>query len=295
VIAFVATGVVLLRDRDARRRLAVGLALSLVAIAAWYAPHIGQLQTVSQDSGRVQIHTEWLVTAPIDQVLVPALVWIDAIALIPGFVWLPVVVGLVVLMASSPLARDGRILLLLTAGTGATVVALWIAQTYVVPRYVSFLLVPLFMLLASGTASVLGRLSSRPAVVRTLVAVTLLALLAASFARTAPDVVRLPREAHKEAAEIVEREAPGTSRVLVYSHHPEDLAFYLDGRVRGLRESEVVARVCESSAPVVYVHQPFVVREVDLPCLERPGVRHYRVDQYTRGDRIDVWLVPPRG
>ena len=292
-IAFVATGVVLLRDRDVRRRLGVGLALSLIAIAAWYVPHAAQLQAVSQDSGRVQIHTAWLATAPIDQIVIPALVWIDAIALIPGLVWLPVVLALVVLMASSPLARDRRQLLLLTAGTVATIAILWLAQTYVLPRYLSFLLVPLFILLATGAASVLGRLRTRPAIVRTLVAVTMLALLVASFARTAPDVVRLPREAHKEAAEVVEREALAASPVLVYAHHPEDLDFYLDRPVQPLRPENVVARVCAASEAVVYVVQPFVVPGVSVPCLRRAGVRHYRVRQYTRGDQIDVWVVPP--
>jgi hypothetical protein len=291
-LAFVAAGAVLLLDRDVPRRLGVGLALSLVAIVAWYLPHASQLQTVAQDSGRVQIRSEWLASAPIDQIVIPALVWIDGIALIPGLVWLPVVIALIALMATSPLARNRRSLLLLAAGSVMTIVTLWLAQTYVLPRYVSYLLVPLFMLLASGTASVLGRLTTRPAIARTLIAVTLGALLTASFVRTAPDVVRLPREAHKEAARVVEDEAPTAGSILVYAHRPADIDFYLDRPMKALRPENVAGSVCESDHAVVYVVQPFVVPNVSVPCLRRKGVRHVRVRQYTRGDGIDIWIVP---
>ena len=162
MIAFVATGLVLLCKRTLRRRTAVGLALSLLAIAIWYVPHLSELHAVSADPGRAQIHTTWLASAPIDQILVPALLWISAIVLVPGVVWLPIILALVMLMASGPLARDRRALLLLSAGTVASIAVLWITQTYVVPRYLSFLLVPLFILLASGMSDVLAICATAP-------------------------------------------------------------------------------------------------------------------------------------
>ncbi|HEX2346247.1 MAG TPA: hypothetical protein VHI12_06660, partial [Gaiellaceae bacterium] len=83
-IAYVATGAVLLADRELRRRMALGLGASLLAIGAWYSPHIGQVRDAARIEDGIRIETLWLVTAPIDQVLIPALLWIDGTALRPG-------------------------------------------------------------------------------------------------------------------------------------------------------------------------------------------------------------------
>jgi hypothetical protein len=40
--------------------------------------------------------------------------------------------------------------------------------------------------------------------------------------------------------------------------------------------------------------QPMSIKLVHVPCLDRPGTRHYGLEQYARGGRIDVWFVPPR-
>lgn len=292
-IAFVATGVMLLSNHDIQRRLATGLALSLIAIGLWYAPHVNELHAVSQDSGRVQIHSTWVVTAPIDQIVVPALVWIDGIALVAGFLWLPIVLALVALMASSPLARDRRVVLLLSMGAVATVVVLWVAQTYVIPRYLSFLLVPLFVLLASGMAAVLAHLRDRPMIFRTLASFVALGVLGVRFVSIAPDVVRLPREAHRDAAAIVERSLPADAPVLAYLHNPTDLVYYLGRPVLVLRARDVARKVCGNSQTVAYVMQPFALQPVAVPCLRRSDVTHYRFRQYTRGGSMNVWFVPP--
>jgi hypothetical protein len=52
--------------------------------------------------------------------------------------------------------------------------------------------------------------------------------------------------------------------------------------------------VCGRRTTVAYVMQPFLLKPVAIPCLSRPGVRHYRFPQYARGEEMDVWLVPPR-
>jgi hypothetical protein len=292
VVAFVATGLVLLGNRSLRRRTAAGLALALVAIALWYVPHLGALQAVSQDSGRAQIQTMWLLSAPIDQILIPALIWIDGIVLVPGVIWLPIVVAVLVVMASSPIARERRTLLLLSAGTLASVAVLWLAQTFVVPRYLSFLLVPLFILLASGMSTVFGQLRDRPMLVRTLIASLFLGALVVRFVTVAPDMLRLPREAPRDAATFIERSVPAEVPVLAYVHNPTDLAYYLDRPFATLPAGAVVERVCDADGRVVFVTRPFAIKQVEVPCLERQGVRHYRFRQYTRGD-MNVWIVPP--
>ena len=294
-IAYVATGAVLLTYGDLRRRAALGLGASLLAIVAWYAPHIGQVRDAARIEDGVRIDTPWLVTAPIDQVLIPALVWIDGTALVAGLVWLPVVFVAALIMGTSQLVRQRRTALVLVAGLVATVLVLWLGRAYIVPRYLSYLLVPLFVLLATGMAAIFSRISTRPAIARTVASIVVLGLLAAGFVATAPDVFRLPREAYKDAAAIIERESP-TVPVLAYVRNPEGLEYYLARSVRHLRQpDEVAAAVCASETTLAYVMQPFAIDPVDVPCLTRDGVRHFRFQQYARGDEMNVWLIPPTG
>jgi hypothetical protein len=293
-IGFITTGAAVALDRRVRRPTVVGLAISVLAIAAWYTPHLGQVRSASQIHDGLQISSMWLVTAPIDQVLIPALIWIDGTAAVSGVVWLPFVAMAVVVMASSPLARDRRSLLVLCAGLIATILVLWIARAYVIPRYVSFLLVPLFVLLASGASAIFSRIGTRPAIVRTLICVILLGVLALRFATIAPDVVRLPREANRDAAELIDRRASRTTPVVAYVRRPENLSFYLGRPVRGLNgDSPVASVVCGVHGPAVYVTQPFALEPVRVPCLGRPGVLHFRFEQYARGGEMNVWFVPP--
>ena len=292
-IAFLATGAVLLTNRDLRHRAALGLGVSILSLGAWYAPHIGEVRAAAQIEDGVQIDKLWLLTAPIDQVLIPALLWIDGTALVAGFLWLPLVLVAALIIGSSPLIRERRTALLLISGVVATVVALWLGRAYVIPRYLSFLLVPLFVLLATGMAAIFARIPARPAIIRTVASLVIVGLLAVRFAAIAPDVVRLPREAYKDAAAIILKRGSPSAPVLAYLRNPQGLEYYLGKPVRALAPSEVVARVCGSREAVVYVIQPFGVKSVEVPCLGRPGVEHYRVRQYTRGGEINVWFVSP--
>ena len=140
--------------RDLRRWTVLGLGVSLLAIIGWYAPHIGQVRDAAQIEDGVQINTLELATAPIDQVLIPAFLWIDGTALVAGLVWLPLVVVLALIMGSSPLVRERRTALVLVTGVVATVLVLWLDQAYVVPRFLE--LPPrtaTFVLLSTGMAA----------------------------------------------------------------------------------------------------------------------------------------------
>ncbi|HEU4970935.1 MAG TPA: hypothetical protein VFT35_03230 [Gaiellaceae bacterium] len=291
-IAFVVTGAVLLTVRELRRPVALGLALSVAAIVAWYAPHLGAVRSSSQIEDGVQIGFPWVLTAPIDQILLPALLWIDGTVVVAGIVWLPLVLLAVIVAAASPLLHDRVSAWTLCAGVLATIVVLWIGQAYVIPRYLSYLLVPLFVLVATGAASILGRAARREAVLRAVVCLVVLGVLGVRFVVLAPDVVGLPREANRDAAEVVKsRETP--TRVLVYARNPQSVGFYLDGPLLDLRGRDVAGAVCGQSAPVFYVVQPFTLGAVDVPCLDRLGVERSHFRQYARGDETDVWLVPP--
>jgi len=173
-----------------------------------------------------------------------------------------------------------------------TVTALWLRDAYVIPRYLSFLLVPAFVVVSTGAASILGRLNTRPALLRTVVCVVVLGVLAFRFAVVAPDVVALPREANRDAAEIIRDGSPSTP-VLAYMRNPQNLRFYLARPVEELGPRTVSTHVCARLVAVYYVFQDFALNEKAVPCLDRPGVVLHRFRQYARGTMY-VWWVPPQ-
>lgn len=292
-IAYIATAAVVALDRQVRKPTLVGLSASIAAIVTWYAPHVGQVRAASHIQDGLQISTAWLITAPIDQIVLPSLIWIEGRTVIPGVVWLPFVALCIVLMRSSPLLRQLQSALVLCSGVVATILLLWIGQAYVIPRYLSYLLVPAFMLLASGSSSLLQRIPRREAVVRTSFCLVALVILSVNFASIAPAVVRFPREANRDAADVIAARAVDGTSLLATVKHPNSIEFYLRRPLPIVETSQVVRRVCEAKRPVVYVRQIWAITLVRVPCLKRSGVEHYRLRQFARGNHIDVWVVPP--
>jgi hypothetical protein len=292
-IGYLATAAVLLLRRELRWVTLGGLVASVLAIYLWYSPHADQVQAAAAYPDGRKISTAWLITAPFDQILSPAVLWIEGVVVVPGALSLLLAVVAVVLMAASPLARQRVPALLLTVGPVAAVAVLWVGQAYVIPRYLSYLLVPLLMLLASGMAAILDRVRRREAIARAVLCVAVLAALTANFVNVAPNLVRLPKEAMRDAADAVNTEGGSTTPVFTRLHLPAAFVFYLHRPVSPLQPATAAACVCESMVEVAYVVQPFLLRRVVVPCLARSGVRHLRFRQYTRGGEIDVWLVPP--
>jgi len=291
-IAVLSIAAVLVTERRTRLPAAIGIAASLAAIAAWYIPHTGGVKGIVHFPDGVQIAFPWVITAPVDQIVLPGLLWIDGTALVAGLVWLPLVAVVAIVGYASPFARELRSALVLLAGPVLTVVLLWLDGAYVIPRYLSSLLAPLFILVATGAASILGEAGRKRAWFRPTLCVVAIALLTARFVALAPDVVALPREANRDAAEVIERGPPGTP-VLGYLRNPQNIAFYLERPIQNLRASEVATRVCSASRPVFYVEQLFAKEAVAIPCLSRADVQHERFRQYARGGETNVWLVPP--
>jgi hypothetical protein len=293
-VAFIATSIVLMIDRRLRARVLFGLVASVVALFALYVPHLGAAEEASREEYGAWIGATGLITAPIDQILLPALLRLDGAPPVASLAWLPVVALFVIPMLSSPLLKKRQTALILCVGPVTTVVALWAVGTYVVPRYLSYLLVPLLMLLATGCASVLSRLgSSRPGA-RTLVVVMILAVVAVAFIGAASQVLRKPREAHRDAAAAVRAMLPAGAPIYAYMLQPTDVAHYVRGPVRALTSPEAVDAVaCTETQTVALVTQPWRVRALGTPCDGRAGLRRVRLEQYARGGHIDVWFIPP--
>ena len=291
-VAFVATSVVLLTLPALRWQAVLGVGSTLALTALWYAPHRDELSEVAQTPYGNRIGPLEAVTAPFDQILLPGLMRLDGETPIQSLAWLPIVAVTAIPVAMSPYLRNARTAWILGAGIVASVLALAVSGAHVVPRYASFLLVPAFVLLATGCAAILGRLRKRPPLARTVIVVGLIALLLIAFPANALHVTGLPREAHRDVARLIEDETDPSTIVYVVMPQPDDLRFYLDRRVASVSSSRA-ARVCEQKAAVVLVEQPWRVPTVEIPCLDRPTVRHETFEQYARGGRIDVWFIPP--
>lgn len=293
-VAFAATAVAMLVRRDLRTRVGIGMAPALGAVLAWYWPHIDDIAGTSLGEYGHGISTWWLVTAPIDQTLIPALTLLDDAFIEPSIASPAAVIAFAVLIGSSPLLRRWQPALIVSAGVVTTVVAFWITRTYVVPRFFSFLLVPLFVLVATGSASIVARARDGDALIRTaLVAVTLatIALLSIPVLR---DVPRMPRDSGSDAGLTIRRVVPSSTPVFAHMAYPRDLAFHVGRPVRPAWTAAEALRVCAEDRLAVYVDQPYLVPSADIPCTRRRDVRHYHFEQYARGEGIDVWVIPAR-
>jgi hypothetical protein len=292
-IAVIATATVLLFDRRTRPASAIGLVVVAAAIAAWYVPHSDSLHGIASFPDGVKIGFPWVITAPIDQVVLPALLWIDGTALVAGPIWLPLILLVAFVGACSPFARQWLAGSVLLAGPVATVVVLWLADAYVIPRYLSYLSAPLFILLATGAASILAAVGRRRFILAPVVCLVAIGLLATRFATLAPDVVNLPREALRDTADVIQQ-GPSDTPVLAYMRHAQhNLGFYLNRPVVQLESGDVARTVCTRRRSVYYVEQLDVLRPVAVPCLSRSGATLTVLRQYARGGKISVWLVPP--
>jgi hypothetical protein len=292
-IAFGVTGAVLFTRPGLRRPCLLGAGLSTLAVAVWYGPHFDDIATSSSQEYGTPIPTAWLVTAPFDQILLPAFTSLDETLVNPSWATLIAAAGLAVLVGSSPLLRRREQALILCAGTVATVALFWITGTQVVPRFFSFLLVPLFMLLATGCASILESLLSKPARVRTPVVVALVALIAFTSLPPLISIPRSRRDSLREAATLIREQATSTP-VYAYMPYPADLEFHLGRNVTGLRKADETTIVCGEPDTAVLVEQPWFWPEASIPaCAERRGAQRFRFDQFARGEETDVWIIPP--
>ena len=293
-VAFLAVGAVLLVAGVTRSQLAAGLGLSIAAIAAWYAPHVDDILDSSQQEYAVEISSRWIVTAAIDQTVVPAFSLLSDDYLHPNVASLTLVMLFAVVFATSPLLRTWQTALTLVAPVVATILAFWLTGTHAAPRFFSFLLVPLFILAATGAGAALARLPRRPtfAAGAALVMLLVVTFAAVPFLIVVP---REPREALSDVAEAIGELPASATPVYAYVYHPGDLEFHLGRRVTQTRTSAELSRACSQAETTVLVVQIWLLDAISMPCPDRDGLRHTRFDQYARGDAIDMWVIPPGG
>jgi hypothetical protein len=293
VFAFLAVVAVLALARR-RRALLVGLALTLAAVAAWWAPHVHDVAaSASQDYG-ARISTLWIVTSPSDHVLVPGLWFLDETLPRPGLVSIALLIVFAVVVAASPLIRSRPTASILVAPVVVTIGVFWFTATSVAPRFFSFLLVPLLVLVATGAAAILGDLTTRRSPIRAACALAVLLVPLVASATLLTTVPRQPRESMREVARAISALGAPRPEVFGYVFNPGDLEFHLGRLVTQTRTSADVAKACSRREPVVFVTQIWMLEPLTPPCAGRPGTRHLRFEQYARGGAMDLWVIPAR-
>ena len=292
-IALGLTSLVLVRRPELRTSCAIGGCLTALAALLWYWPHLDDIARSSSQEYGTLISTPWLLTSPFDQILVPAFTSLDENVVTPSLWTLVAAAVLAALVGSSPLLRQPDTALILSAGAVGTVFVFWITETRIVPRFSSFLLVPLLILLATGCAAVVARLSSKPARVRTVALVALVGYIAFTSIPLVASVPRSRRDSLREVAAVI-REQSTLAPVYADMPYSFDLEFHLGRAVTPVLSPVDIAAACTSSGTAVLVTQPWIREPLTLPdCVERPGTRHYHFEQYARGGKSEVWIIPP--
>ncbi len=268
-VAFVAQAAALLPLAGCALIAVVVVALVGALSLAFYGPGLGRIaQAAHQDFGPLVGWSTWIDGPARDllggslRLVAPWLPWAAGVA-----IWLV----LVVLAARRLLRRGDRALLLLllapVAGTYAGLAAL---GAHVVPRYVSYLLLHVLLLVAIGLVELMRAVAAHR-LPRLLVG----GLLAAAALRLVywfvlAEMLRNsgPIEGYREAMATARR--TGIALVVTNSRFAAGFQYY--GRDLGVRfpdGAELQALLCHGETPLVYVHYPLYGKPVDLGCLQR--------------------------
>jgi hypothetical protein len=295
VLPLFAASAVLFGTRSIRRRLLLRLAVALCAIGGWYAVPVSALLASRGQQYGVRLPWHAPLTGGATELAAAFIPTLSPASLIPALVAFPVLaVGLVRVRRVMPGLAG-----ITVAPVTLTFLALTIGGFFVDERFVSYLLVPIFVIAAFGLAALLPPRSGPRGVVAAAYAGSLVTISVFVFAVVAAQHVRLPQEANREAANTVTAALTKATRPVIFNTaHPQDILHYLSTSVPMLRTAPDTfgGFICSSyfeNTGLVFVQQPYGVDVADTSCLARRGatVRVFR--QWDRGRRISVWTLPP--
>jgi hypothetical protein len=175
---------------------------------------------------------------------------------------------------------------------------------YVTGRFVSFLNIPLLVLVAMGLAAIVlpaagGRANwvvtgeSTDRWGRALGSVALLGVgvaLAVGSAGLARTLITEPAEDTATVARIVD--GLQADIVVASSARPAGLRFYFDGTLVLASASELQRYLCDPMTSVTFIEHPFANDPIDTSCLAQRQAARHEVTQRLRGGWIAVWHVP---
>lgn len=301
VLPYLLSAVPLLIHDRLRRRLTVGVVASGLIALLWFAPLLGEIiESSSQQFGRL-IPWHGAVTLSVSQLVFPIYrlmlpgtpdvlltFYRDPLAL--TFIWHALTWSLLVLGARTLLHTQRTLLLAVLAlppiGTYLILAAggIWAAD-----RHLSYLSIPLFVLMSLGVGRLVELFSHsfRQAARCLLGGVAI--WIAISFYPVVTQVASIPHEATKQAAETIDQR--GVETILTNSVRPAGFDYYLDSNLTQMGSSELEEYFCSDETGYAYIDHPFKSEKVDTRCLEAKDAEMIRLNQRGRGDHIDVWLV----
>ena len=310
VIPFLAqAAVVFVARHDLRRTVVVATAVVGFGSVLFYAPLASEIVEGSQVDYAGSEPLPWYgwATAPVEDLGQPTLASFlpdrlttgvsldgdleiaDAHILVRAA--LPIVCVLLAGLGAWRLARRSEVavLALLLVPIIATYVVLTAGRFFFRPRYGSFLLIPLVVLLAIGILEIWELVRHRGVFVRAVAITTATALLLIGAHNVVQRARQLPSENFKLVGQVVlESEIRD---VVTNSDTPTGLSYYLGRqRVRVLQAEALSRLFCAAEGPLVFIDHNNGSPDPDLACLESRGAVRIHVPQSRRGS-LDVWFL----
>lgn len=194
------------------------------------------------------------------------------------------------------LYRTGDHVLLahLLAPVAATYGGVWILQLFIVPRFVSYLLANVLLLVALGLLDVGERLGRTLGALSVRVLAGALAMVVlVAFVRVSREAHSLPIEAYKDVAAVVRN--LGAKRAVTNSPYSAGFDYYMPNFVEYPTAAELPDLVCRSSQAIAFIDYPLYRYPADLRCLRERQRLAIKVPQQSGGieGSMTVWLVDP--
>jgi hypothetical protein len=287
------------------RQCAMAVAGAGAVLLVLYAPLLADVLASSDQQTGSQLPWHGMLSGPVGDLLGP-----NAQVLLgdaPQF-WMKLLLAGLAMAGALRLALTGRLDLgaVLAVPVLFTYLVLTIGRLYYVPRFTSFLLLPLLALIATALATPIERLGerSRARVVAGLAAAVIAAVAVLGSVRIiqiSDARAELPIENFKQVAKVVD--GAGMSRVVTNSKRPEGLQYYVGGdRVEVLERAALRRTLCRDGPPFAFIDHPLGFEVgAEAPstsgtvCVEKRGATLIEVPQRgDRGDTVNVWLVPGR-
>jgi hypothetical protein len=274
---------VLLALRCPWREIAIATSVSALVAVVWYAPVASDVfKSRDQSFGRVLPWHSFL-TGPGD------LLGRDQNRR-PVLLQLVLIVTLVAaIFVATRLGRASTIVILVVPVCG-TFAVLSILRFGVADRFVSFLLVPLSLVMAIGFSAAFAVPTLVPRLLLVAGIAALLVMPIREFRHVADRVDTLPIENFRGTARFVN--STGVRTVFTNSTRPDGLKYYLRPHLGiARRPGRLEQFLCGVKPPFVYIDHPFMSREPSVRCLEREGASKHVFRQRGRGRHIDVYVV----
>jgi hypothetical protein len=309
VLPLVASAAVPLVEPRLRVRVAIAVAAAGMVIGAYFLPIASAVRAGAQQHFGDQLSRRAVVTGWVDDLAAPS--WR---LLFPGADNTGSRLHVLVYLASYALAilgarrlwrRGDRLLLGLLVGPVLfTYLVVELARFYTVPRFASYLLFAVLVLVALGIVE-LGSLAARGAGWQRCAAIALgitaVAVMSVRFVHFTNATAATPYENYKDAAAIADA-APGDT---VYTNAAagayEGMHYYLHKHLVIVDTPTIERLFCTAAPPLVYVDRYYPEAPPDLSCLRARGARQVTVVQNQApiplpggylGASMNVWILP---